>query len=187
MVWDNASGEYTTYFLFKKKPGNDATKDYHWVDSTLALASNVTFKNGDAFWFYSRGASKVTATTSGEVELSDVKTVQIKAGYNMIGSFFPAGWTLNDDYYTNTFWQNSGAVFGANAANADKLMVWDNASNEYATYFLFKKKPGNDATKDYHWVDSTLNVVNGNVLAPGKGAWYYHRGSGFNLEIKKQF
>ena len=184
-VWDNAKGEYNTYFLYKIKKGSNA-KDYYWVNSSSQLATDVAFKNGDAFWFYSRGANKVTATTSGEVELSNVKEVTIKPGYNMIGSFFPAGWALNDDYYTPTYWQNSGAAYGAGVASADYIKVWDNAKNEYDTYFLYKIKKGSNA-KDYKWVNSSSAVVEGNVLTPGKGAWYYHRGSGFNLEIKKQF
>ena len=184
-VWNNAIGEYSTYFLYKIKKGTNA-KDYYWVDDSMNLATDVTFKNGDAFWFYKRGDQKVTATTSGEVELSNVKEVAIKPGYNMIGSFFPAGWTLNDDYYTPTYWQNSGAIYGANTGVADYIKVWDNSKNEYDTYFLYKIKKGTNA-KDYMWVDDSMNVANGTVMTPGKGAWYYHRGAGFNLEIKKQF
>ena len=151
-VWNNAIGEYSTYFLYKIKKGTNA-KDYYWVDSSLNLATDVKFKNGDSFWFYSRGANKVTATTSGEVELSNVKQVAIQPGYNMIGSFFPAGWTLNDDYYTPAYWEKSGAVFGYGSGVADYIKVWDNAKNEYDTYFLYKIKKGTNA-KDYKWVDS---------------------------------
>ena len=185
MVWDNTAGEYSTYFLYKIKKGS-SEKDYYWVDASLSLATDVAFKNGDAFWFYKRG-SAVTANVSGEVELSDVKEIDINDGYNMIGSFFPGGWTINDDtFYTAAYWQNSGATYGASAAAADKLMVWDNSINEYSTYFLYKIKKGS-SDNDYRWVDASLNLATGNVLTPGKGAWYYHRGSTFKLQIKKQF
>ena len=187
MVWDNAIGDYSTYYLFKKKKGSDA-KDYYWCNaSDDSLASSVTFKNGDAFWFYRRG-DKVSATTSGEVELNDVKTITINAGYNMIGSYFPTGFAINDaTYYTASYWEKSGAKYGATSADADYLMVWDNAMNDYTTFYLFKKKKGSDA-KDYQWCNaSDDSLATGNVLTPGKGAWYYHRGTGFNLEIKKQF
>lgn len=186
LVWDNTSGEYTTYFLYKIKKGS-SEKDYYWVDSSMNLATDAAFKNGDAFWFYKRGSSAVSANVSGEVELSDVKEVDINGGYNMIGSFFPGGWTINDDtFYTAAYWQASGATYGATAAAADKLMVWDNSINEYNTYFLYKIKKGS-SDKDYKWVDSSMNLATGNVMTPGKGAWYYHRGSGFKLQIKKQF
>ena len=184
-VWDNSTGEYSTYFLYKIKKGTNA-KDYYWCDDAMNLASDIAFKNGDAFWFYKRGSLAVSANVSGEVELSDVKEVDIKPGYNMIGSFFPAGLTLNDEFYTPTYWQNSGATSGAGVAAADYLQVWDNSKNEYSTYFLYKIKKGTNA-KDYKWVDDAMNVADGNVMTPGKGAWYYHRGSGFKLQIKKQF
>ena len=185
-VWDNEIGDYKSYFLYKIKKGTNA-KDYYWVDSSSQLATDVTFKNGDSFWFFKRGEEKVTVNVSGEVELTDVKEIDIKAGYNMIGSFFPTGWTINDDsFYTAEYWQNSGATYGATSGSADTIQVWDNTKSDYSTYFLYKIKKGSNA-KDYKWVDSSSNLAEGNILTPGKGAWYLHRGEGFKLQIKKQF
>ena len=192
MVWDNARGEYNTYFLYYVKKGGTAANKYWWCNtdgSGKAADQNVKFKNGDAFWFYKRGDQKVTATTSGEVELSDMKEIDIKPGYNMIGSFFPTGWTINDDkYYTPDFWSTSGAQVGSGSDSADSLMVWDNSKNEYDTYFLYYVKKGGTADWKNKWcnTDGTGPAV-GNVMTPGKGAWYYHRGSGFKLPVKKQF
>ena len=118
-------------------------------------------------------------------------TVDINPGYNMFAvNFKQMGENQSikiDDLFPGGGKKDTTFTYGNGAANADKVMVWDNASGEYTTYFLYKKKPGNDATKDYRWVDSKGNLAVGNVLTPGKGTWYYHRGSGFNLEIKKQF
>ena len=192
MVWDNASGEYSTYFLYYVKKGGTAANKYWWCNadgSGKAIDQNVKFKNGDAFWFYKRGDQKVTATTSGEVELSEMKEIDIKPGYNMIGSFFPTGWTINDDtYYTTEFWSTIGATVGGTSADADNLMVWDNSKNGYDTYFLYYVKKGGTADWKNKWcnADGTGPAV-GNVMTPGKGAWYYHRGVGYNLPVKKQF
>ena len=191
MVWDNASGEYATYFLYYVKKGGVAENKYWWLNengAVKAATQNVKFKNGDAFWFYRRG-EKVTATTSGEVELSDVKEIDIKAGYNMIGSFFPSGWTINDDtFYTTDYWSKSGAVSGTSSGTADYLMVWDNAKNEYDTYFLYYVKKGGTADYKNKWCNENGGApAMGNVLTPGKGAWYFHRGEGYKLPVKKQF
>ena len=81
---------------------------------------------------------------------------------------------------------HSGAVPGAGAADADKIQVWDTSKSDYDTYFLYKKAKGT-SDANYTWTDSNAQTFTGDVLTAGKGAWYYHRGEGFNLEIKKQF
>ena len=183
-VWDANEGKYTTYFLYKKAKGTSEA-NYWWTDANAAVTSK-SFKNGDAFWFYKRGDKDVTANISGEVYLDTVKEVAIKPGWNMIGSFFPAGWKLNDEYYTPSYWENSGAVPGAGEASADYIQVWDATTSKYTTYFLYKKAKGT-SDANYTWTDANAATFKGDVLTAGKGAWYYHRGKGFNLEIKKQF
>ena len=191
-VWDNASGEYNTYWLYYIKKGGIAENKYWWCNSdggAKAADTNVKFKNGDAFWYYSYNTKAVTATVSGEVELSDVKEIDIKPGFNMIASYFPTGWTINDDtYYTTTFWENSGAKSGATSGDGDYIKVWDNAKNEYDTYWLYYIKKGGVADNKNKWCNSDGGApAVGNIMTPGKGAWYYHRGEGFKLPVKKQF
>ena len=183
-VWDATEGKYTTYLLYKKAKGT-SDANYWWTDSS-GVVSDKAFKNGDAFWFYKRGEKDVTANISGEVFLDAVKDIAIKPGWNMIGSFFPAGWKLNDEYYTPTYWQSSGAVPGSGSDSADYIQVWDAAGEKYTTYLLYKKAKGTSEA-NYTWTDANGATFTGDILSAGKGAWYYHRGSGFNLEIKKQF
>ena len=183
-VWDGATGGYTMYLLYKPAKGTSAAT-YYWTDASFKV-TDKKFKNGDAFWFYSRGKEDVTANISGEVFLDAVKSVEIKPGWNMIGSFFPAGLKLNDEYYTPTYWQNSGAIPGANQTAADYIQVWDYATQGYTMYLLYKPSKGS-STATYTWTDPSFKTVTTDILTPGKGAWYYHRGEGFNLEIKKQF
>ena len=183
-VWDATEGKYTTYLLYKQAKGTSAA-NYYWTDGSYKVTDKA-FKNGDAFWFYKRGDQDVTANISGEVFLDAVKSVEIKPGWNMIGSYFPAGLKLNDEFYTPTYWQNSDAVPGASVANADYIQVWDATSEKYMTYLLYKQAKGTSAA-NYTWTDGSYKTVTTDILTAGKGAWYYHRGSGFDLEIKKQF
>ena len=117
-------------------------------------------------------------------------TVDINPGYNMFAvSFKQMGENQSikiHDLFPGGGKADTKFTYGAGTANADYIKVWNNAIGEYSTYFLYKIKKGTNA-KDYKWVDSSLNLAEGAVMTPGKGAWYYHRGSGFNLEIKKQF
>ena len=186
-VHNAETGEYTTYFLFKPaKNVSTNPKSYFWVDPALNVVQ-PKFKNGDSFWYISKNTGDVTATVSGEVELSAVKTIDIKNGFNMIGSFFPAGWTLNDELYTPAYWQNCGAISAATSADADVVKVHDAATGEYSTYFLFKPaKNVSTNPKSYHWVDPALNIYSNKVMEAGQGAWYIHKSTGFTLDIKNQ-
>lgn len=177
----NGGGDYSTYFLYKAAKSN--AKDYWWVNSSLNL-SGLKFKNGDSFWFYRRGDTSVTATVSGEVELTATTNVTLQTGYNMIGNYFPTGLVLNDSIYTAAFWQASGAAYGATSGAADKILVYNNngaGGGDYSTYFLYKAAKTN--AKDYTWVNSSLNQVTTPVSQPGQGVWYYHRGTGMTLPL----
>ena len=177
----NGGGDYSTYFLYKA--AKSSAKDYWWVNSSGNL-SGLKFKNGDSFWFYRRGNTSVTATVSGEVELTATTNVTLQTGYNMIGNYFPTGLVLNDSTYTASFWQTSGASAGATSASADKVMVYANngsGGGDYVTYFLYKA--AKSSSKDYNWVNSSGTVVNTSVADPGQGVWYYHRGTGMTLPL----
>ena len=184
MIYTNdgiGGGDYSTYFLYKA--AKSSAKDYWWVNSSLNL-SGLKFKNGDSFWFYRRGSTSVTATVSGEVELTAATNVTLQTGYNMIGNYFPTGLVLNDDIYTASFWQTSGAAAGTGAGAADKILVYTNdgvGGGDYATYFLYKA--AKTSAKDYTWVNSSLNQVTTPVSNPGQGVWYYHRGTGMTLPL----
>ncbi len=174
------NGDYVSFFLYK--PTKGTAKQFQWVDTSLNITDR-RINNGDAFWYLNRAATNVTVTTSGEVELSEMKTVSIAYGFNMIGSFFPAGWTVNDvSYYTPDYWRNSGAVANNSLTTADCIQTY--IDGNYITYFLYKPTKG--TVKQYMWVDTSLNPVEGNILEGGQGAWYLHRGAGMTLEILNQ-
>ena len=184
MVWDTSEGEYKTYFLFKAARGT-SERNYKWVDADAAtVVSNKTFSSGDSFWYYSRATADFDVTIKGLVATEDKQEIGIAPGYNMIGSCFPAN--FNPNTFDAATWQASGAVAGAGAANADKIMVWDATKGEYKTYILFKAARGT-SERDYKWVDADAAGVavdaTAEVLPSAKGAWYFHRGDGFTMTI----
>ena len=108
----------------------------------------------------------------------------------MIGSFFPDGWKVNDDAtgYTQEFWENSGAKAGAGLNDADNIQVFNSATQEYTSYYLYytTKTTSAQLARKYRWNLGSA-AATGSIIAPGQGAWYLHRDSGFTLPIKRQF
>ena len=176
---------YTTYFLLYSTKSALAARNYRWnIGSSVAT---TRLKNGDSMWFLSRSDHDVQINVSGEVELAAVSNITIRTGWNMIGSFFPDGWKVNDDAsgYTQEFWQNSGAHADSGVNTADNIQVFNSSTQGYTTYFLLYSTKSALAARNYRWnVGST--VPTDSIMAPGQGAWYLHRGSGFTLPIKNQ-
>ena len=188
-IFDAATQGYTIYYLYftTKTTAAQLARKYRWNEG-----SNVTTKrihNGDAMWFLSRSAGDVQMNVSGEVELAAVSNITIRTGWNMIGSFFPDGWKVNDDAsgYTQEFWENSGAHADGAAGTADNIQVFNAETQGYTIYYLFYTTKTASAlqARKYRWNVGSA-AATGSIMAPGQGAWYLHRGSGFTLPIKNQ-
>ena len=180
---------YTTYFLYytTKTTTAQLARKYRWN-----LGSNVAttrIHNGDSMWFLSRSDKDVQMNVSGEVELAAVSNIAIKTGWNMIGSFFPDGWKVNDDAtgYTQEFWETSGAHADGSSDKADNIQVFNAATQGYTTYFLYytTKTSSAQLARKYRWNLGSAAPTD-SIMAPGQGAWYLHRGEGFTLPIKNQ-
>ena len=188
-IFDAETQVYTTYYLFYTTKTTSAmlARKYRW--NTGSSVATTRIHNGDAMWFRSRSDHDVEMTVSGEVELAPVSNITIRTGWNMIGSFFPDGWKVNDDAtgYTQEFWEKSGAHADGNSSTADNIQVFDAASQVYTTYYLFYTTKTTSAmlARKYRW-NTGSSAPTGSIMAPGQGAWYLHRGSGFTLPIKNQ-
>ena len=191
-IFNADSQNYSTYYLFytTKTQAAFAARKYKWNTAAGAVDTVTRIHNGDSMWFLSRSADDVQMNVSGEVELAAVSNVTIRTGWNMIGSFFPDGWKVNDDAtgYTQEFWEGSGAHADGNVNTADNIQVFNSATQNYSTYYLFytTKTQAAFAARKYRWNTAAGAVAEGSVMAPGQGAWYLHRGAGFTLPIKNQ-
>ena len=180
---------YSIYYLYytTKTTSAQLARKYRW--NTGSSVATTRIHNGDSMWFLSRSSSDVQMNVSGEVELAAVSNITIKTGWNMIGSFFPDGWKVNDDAtgYTQEFWENSGAHADGNVNTADNIQVFDAATQGYTIYYLYytTKTTTAQLARKYRW-NTGSSAPTGSIMAPGQGAWYLHRGSGFTLPIKNQ-
>ena len=188
-VNDGVNADYTDYYLYVASKGGTPAKFYYWLNASDNSICTRKLKNGDALWFRRKGTTPVELSVSGEVELAPVKEFTIQKGYNMIGSYFPAGWFINDAPYDTTYWQNCGAKAGS-ATDADTIMVYVNNGKDtpdYVDYYLYVASKGGTPAKFYKWLNATDNSVAEKVVDAGQGMWYRHKGSGFTLQIKNQF
>ena len=180
-LYNPLTGDYTTYFLFYSPLPLFASKNYKWVDAAQNIAT-TNFANGTVFWYRKRSAGSVTVSLAGGVSLQPAQNIDIVSGWNMIGSAFPAN--FNPNSLGASYWENSGAAAGT-VGTGDNLQIYNPATGDYTTYFLFQSPLPIFASKNWQWVDAGQNVINpsAEVMSIGKGAWYRHRGSGFTLTI----
>ena len=192
------STDYDKYFLYyySKDSGTKKTYWYKWCNAAggVALDDKTTIKNGDAFWFVKQSDGAINLPVSGEVELAASKTVTIKTGFNLIGSFFPAGFAPNDAPYTTDYWKDTvGAKPQTGiATGADYFMVSKGpGSTDYDKYFFYyySKDSGTKKTYWYKWCNAAGGLpAEGSILEPGRGMWFVRQGdTETSFEIKKQF
>ena len=181
--------DYVNYYLYWADKGGDKTKFYYWLNAQGSGICDRKLKNGDALWFQRKGTTPVELSVSGEVELAPVKEFTIQKGFNMIGSYFPAGWFINDAPYDTTYWQNCGAKAGS-VTDADTIMVYVNNGKDtpdYENYYLYWADKGGDKTKFYKWLSAKGSAIAEKVVDAGQGMWYQHKGNGYTLKIQNQF
>ena len=190
MVYDSSTSEYTTYFLYvNPRNANDAKNGKWCVSVNGAPVATNTFVNGDSFWFKKYAEGDATIRVSGGVSVAAGQTLTIEHGYNMFGSAFPANFNPNN---IGVDWKEAianGASGYSNATQADVIMVYDAATEQYTTYFLYNNPRNANDAKNGKWclsangapaVDATAEVI-----ASGKGAWYKHYGNTtFNITAK---
>ena len=186
------STEYNMYFLYYYSKGK-AANQYRWCNTAggAPLDETYTVKNGDAFWFVRQKDEPIDLPVSGEVELSASKTIEIKKGFNLIGSFFPAGFAPNDEPYTTDYWKDTVGARSESSmqAGADYFMVSKGpGSTEYDMYFFYYYSKGK-AANQYKWCNVAGGApVTGSILPPGRGMWFVRQGAtDISFEIKKQF
>jgi len=180
-VYDPSTGGYTKYFLqYVTFPPAAMANNYKWM-SGGNVATNK-FKNGDAFWYNSKGDTDVTVTLSGGVSLAPSQTINIVNGYNMIGCAFPAN--FNPNSLGTDYWQASGAT-GGSISTGDEIQIYDPVGGGYTKYFLqYVTFPPAAMANNWKWMaGGTPLAADAEGVPVGKGAWYKHNGTGFTLTI----
>ncbi|MFC1452783.1 hypothetical protein ACFLSJ_05500 [Verrucomicrobiota bacterium] len=156
IIWDIANQRYITFFKFM---------DGNWRNSENfgQTATNIMY-NGDAFWIVSHQGADQEITFSGEVVDIPGKTNEMTfaVGLNMFGYPYPAELPLNDTGLYDA--ANKGTTF----LTGDNVIVWDQANQQYVTYFAFL------GTADWRNKDN-MGQSGDFPLGLGTGYWYVRR------------
>ena len=171
-IYNPETGSYKNYYLSFQKSGPLVKNNWKWMDGTAVATAK--FKNGDSFWYRSKGEADVTVSLAGGVSLDVAQTINIVPGYNMIGSAFPAN--FNPNSLGDEYWAASGA-FGGTAATGDQIQVYNPETGSYKNYYLSFQKSGPLVKNNWKWMDGTTVLADDTeVLSAGKGAWYRFKG-----------
>ena len=117
MFWDAATQQYIVNW--KHAAG--------WVQGAQLSTQEVTLAR--AFWVKDNSLSGQSLTFSGEVVTNAVVSQSIMTGFNLLS--YPFNTTV---WVTNSA-LDAVAVAGTNPSNADNLMRWDDATQQYIAYW----------------------------------------------------
>lgn len=172
LVWDNTAKSYATYFLYyTTKTTTLSTLNWTWRVGQSTPA-NVQLKSGDTVWFNKKGANAAEFAIAGQVPTLSSKNRTLTQGFNMIGNLYPTDWDANA--LGTTWWSTSGATGATTeAGGADSILVWDNTTKAYATYFLYyTTKTTTLSTLNWTWRVGQSTPAPADFLKLGAGAWY---------------
>jgi hypothetical protein len=120
IVWvPNGSGGYNRYFL------NNSSV---WRNALGGAAPNIPIVYLDGLFVERKGSTSASLVITGEVKTT-FTSIALGTGFNLIGTIFPSGSTLQNSGLDATLVRNN------NSANAD--IVWiPTGPGTYARYFL---------------------------------------------------
>ncbi|MGD9873253.1 MAG: hypothetical protein AB7T27_03180 [Kiritimatiellia bacterium] len=153
-LWDSASQKYKYYFL-NSAIGN---KWVSYTNTTVATTNAFIYSN-DGFWISTVAASTQTVVLVGDVINVGAVTSSITAGFNLKSYPFSAPRSINEMNLNN-------GTAAKNYLAADRIFLWDAASQKYVYFFL-------NSTIGNKWASYTnTTVAASNVINPNDGFWY---------------
>jgi hypothetical protein len=171
-AWDQATQTYKFYYLYKGY-GPNTSKSNKWVENVAGQpVATATFKTGDALFFYAASGSTLTSLTiPGQVPNTTAGV--LRQGYNMIGAGFPADWNPNDagtEYWSDATKYTAAAAVGS----ADQIRTWDQATQTYKFYYLYKGY-GPNTTKSNKWVENVAGQPVMTETLDTSAAFFYYK------------
>jgi len=158
IFWDNDSQGFTRFYYVNIGEGP------FWYDEGGNPATNKV-SPGTAFWFYRPSTNgQEYAKIAGQVDERETIERTFLEGYSMFAKGFPIETLIGQGLagYPGEGYEDFD--------NCDRIIVWDNESKAYFTYFYV------DLGEGSKWYDESGNLVSKNFLV-GMGAWYLNQGT----------
>ncbi len=177
IMWDVAAQEYVELWLFDSN-GNVPDFDGKWIDRESGDVAVREVSLGDGFWLINTTNETVGVMFSGEIEGLDSFTHVAMQGYSVIASAWPVDIAVNDI-------QLDGVTGGTTRAEADRMILWDSANQEYTELWLFDSG-GNVPDFDGKWIDrDSGDVASGDlIVTAGSAVWIIKQTSDELVESK---
>ena len=161
IMFDTDTQTMRTFWLFSH---TNPEFDRRWRDSA-GFATNVFIPPGTGYWYRNRAEDDDhTVTLVGDVVMDDEIAVPIIEGLQILSYPFSSSAVLDNMDLTN------GAA-GSTAFDADNVIIFDNDSGMFKTYWLFSHT---NPEFDRRWRDSSGFATNV-YINPGEGFWYRSR------------
>ena len=191
-VWNAATQQYDDYALFDARDvnGMDYSDDFPtgWQRVTN-FGAEGTYENpqvpvGSAFWLRGSTSSDQTIVLAGDIVTSPSVTNSMVEGLQMISNPFADSVKLNDGLALHE--NATGDAFST--AKADRLHVWNAATQKYDDYALFDARDvnGEDLSDEYPtgWQPVTHFGAKGTYtdaeIRMGQGFWLRVANVGFD-------
>ena len=175
LTFDASSQGYeSTYYFYYDEEDDEEYNNKWYSTSDNAEPTRDTLAGGAAGWYRYRGTSSVQITMAGEVPTNENYSVTLYLGMNFVANPYPCKIPLN-----GTAFSVEGITSGSGADNADTILTFDAATQNYADTYYFYYDEEDDEDYNNKWYSTSDNAEpTQDTIDPGAGFWYRHRGTG---------
>ena len=184
------------YFFYKEDPTkeeiDDPENDYHWLGEggeDDGVPATYIVPAGQGFFYWRRGATPITLTSSGAVTPNSVVWT-IKKNINILSNPFPVELPID----TCVDWHKAGAKcinIDMEWTDGDEIMTYENGVGYDGDHrsFFYKEDPTkeeiDDPENDYHWLGEggEDDGVPATYKVPAGGAFFYWRRGDGQMQI----
>ncbi|MBQ2281435.1 MAG: hypothetical protein II332_01540, partial [Kiritimatiellae bacterium] len=164
-----AGDEYDEYGMMEARGATPGS----WIDMATLGNSDLTLRNGDAFWIDSSTVN-AQAIITGEVPTT-ANTITIIPGFNMVANPYPKAVKVNDLFSISGL---KGLDWGIFEELGDTLEIWDPVDQVYSTtlyyagdeYDEYGMMEARGATPG-SWIDMAT-LGNSDIEIPAGGAFW---------------
>ena len=162
-AWDPVAKTYVSAW-FCDAPSWGPDYHLHWL--TGYSQTTITLGADEGVWIQNRAGGAETVTVAGPIAMDD-RSIDLVNGWQLVGNAFPTARGLDD--------LGIPAAGSDDPTTADRIFVWDAASQTYLPSAWFCNQDWGEEYKD-HWLTGYSQTTL--QLLPGQAIWYQHRDTG---------
>ena len=143
-----------------------------WIDTSTGTIASNDIVPGMSWWLKNIHTATQTVVLVGDVVDDETFTNVIVEGLQLVAYPYAEEKSVQELNLTS----NAGAVAGTGIGDADNIYFYDPDKGYVTLYLRNNTGPLQIQNK---WIDTSIGNVATNIVQPGQGFWYKHRGTGF--------